>query len=394
MPVVWQNYSIYSMREFPIIVKVTFGLIFIILFFFSIIVAKHLLMVLTLAILFSYLLYPLAARLEMIRFPRFLANLVAIILLLAIFSGVIFLMYKQVETLIDDLPLLKRKALENIDQLEMGIESMTGLEVKKQHLWLKESVNNLFESGSNFLKVTFTATTSTLVKMLLLPVLIYYMLFYRQKFFIFLLRVIPKDKKPIAAQILKRISQMVQRYIGGVFIVVAVLSVLNSFGLYMVGLKYPIIFGIISAFFNFIPYFGTWIGASAPFLFALLTGDSINLAFGVLLLFAIIQFTENNILTPNITGGYVDINPLITILSIIVGGLVWGVAGMFVVLPVMATIKIICEYTPKLHAVAYLISNQQERKYLVRKRRFSLIWNRIKARFRTTFGIKRKSRHQ
>jgi len=351
-------------------------------------------MVLTLAILFSYLLYPLAARLEMIRFPRFLANLVAIILLLAIFSGVIFLMYKQVETLIDDLPLLKRKALENIDQLEMGIESMTGLEVKKQHLWLKESVNNLFESGSNFLKVTFTATTSTLVKMLLLPVLIYYMLFYRQKFFIFLLRVIPKDKKPIAAQILKRISQMVQRYIGGVFIVVAVLSVLNSFGLYMVGLKYPIIFGIISAFFNFIPYFGTWIGASAPFLFALLTGDSINLAFGVLLLFAIIQFTENNILTPNITGGYVDINPLITILSIIVGGLVWGVAGMFVVLPVMATIKIICEYTPKLHAVAYLISNQQERKYLVRKRRFSLIWNRIKARFRTTFGIKRKSRHQ
>jgi len=379
------------MREFPLIVKVTFGLIFIILFFYSIIVAKHLLMVITLAILFSYLLYPLAARLEMLHFPRFLANLIAIILLLAVFSGVIFLMYKQVEVLLDDLPLLKRKALENIDQLEMGIESLTGLEVRKQHLWLKDSVNNLFESGSNFLKVTFSATTSTIVKMLLLPVFIYYMLFYRQKFFIFLLRVIPKDKKTIAAQILKRISQMVQRYIGGVFIVVAVLSVLNSLGLYLVGLKYPIIFGIISAFFNFIPYFGTWIGASAPFVFALLTGDTINLAFGVLILFAIIQFTENNILTPNITGGYVDINPLITILSIIVGGLVWGVAGMFVVLPVMATIKIICEYTPKLHAVAYLISNQQERKYLVRKRRFAFIWNKIKARFRKSLGLKKNT---
>lgn len=379
------------MREFPFIVKVTFGLIFIILFFYSVIVAKHLLMVITLAVLFSYLLYPLASRLEMIHFPRFLANLVAIILLLAIFSGVIFLMYKQVETLLDDLPLLKRKALENIDQLEMGIESMTGLEVKKQHLWLKENVNTLFESGSNFLRVTFTATTGTIVKMLLLPVFIYYMLFYRQKFFIFLLRVIPKDKKTIAATVLKRISQMVQRYIGGVFIVVAVLSVLNSFGLYLVGVKYPIVFGIISAFFNFIPYFGTWIGASVPFIFALLTGDSINLALGVLLLFAIIQFLENNILTPNITGGYVDINPFITILSIIVGGMVWGVAGMFVVLPVMATIKIICEYAPKLHAVAYLISNQQERRYLVRKRRFFLIWNRLKARVRTTFGRARKT---
>lgn len=375
------------MKEFPFIVKITFGLIFIILFFYSIIVAKHLLMVLTLAILFSYLLYPLVARLEMLHFPRFLANLIAIILLLAIFSGVIFLMYKQVETLLDDLPLLKRKALDNIDQLEVAIESWTGLEVQKQHLWLKENVNNLFESGSNFLKVTFTATTSTIVKMFLLPVFIYYMLFYRQKFFIFLLRIIPKDKKTITAQILKKISQMVQRYIGGVFIVVVVLSIINSLGLYMVGLKYPIIFGIISAFFNFIPYFGTWIGASIPFVFALLTGDSINLAVGVLILFAIIQFTENNILTPNITGGYVDINPLITILSIIVGGMIWGVVGMFVVLPVMATIKIICEYTPQLHAVAYLISNQQERKYLVRKRRFYLVWNRMKARYRKIFGI-------
>lgn len=172
---------------------------------------------------------------------------------------------------------------------------------------------------------------------------------------------------------------MVQRYIGGVFIVVLVLSVLNSFGLYVVGIKYPIVFGLISAFFNFIPYFGTWIGAAIPLLFTLLTGDSIQLALGVLILFAIIQFTENNILTPNITGGYVDINPLITILSIIVGGMVWGIVGMIVVLPVVATIKIVSEHTPSMQAIAYLISNQQERKYLVRKRRAYYYWSRIKA---------------
>ncbi len=363
--------------------KLTIGLAFVILFFYSIIVARHLLMVLTLAVLFSYLLYPLVVRLEMIRFPRFLANLTAILLLFSIFTGVIFLMYKQVETLLGDLPALKSKALQNIDQMEVYIESISGLEVHKQHQWLKENVNNLFESGSRFLSVTFTATTSTIAKMFLLPVFIYYMLFYRQKFFIFLLRIIPADKKSVAVVIMKRISQMVQRYIGGVFIVVLVLSVLNSLGLYIVGIKYPIIFGLISAFLNFIPYFGTWIGGSIPLLFALLTGDSIQLALGVLILFAIIQFTENNILTPNITGGYVDINPLITILSIIVGGMVWGIIGMVVVLPVVATIKIISEHTPSMKAVAYLISNQQERKYLVRKRRAYYIWSRIKVVFRS-----------
>jgi len=363
--------------------KLTIGLAFVILFFYSIIVARHLLMVITLAVLFSYLLYPLVVRLEMIRFPRFLANIIAILLLFSIFTGLIFLMYKQVETLLGDLPALKSKALQNIDQLEVYIESISGLEVHKQHQWLKENVNDLFESGSRFLSVTFTATTSTLAKMFLLPVFVYYMLFYRQKFFIFLLRTIPADKKSVAVVIMKRISQMVQRYIGGVFVVVLVLSVLNSLGLYIVGIKYPIVFGLISAFFNFIPYFGTWIGGSIPLLFTLLTGDSLQLAVGVLILFAIIQFTENNILTPNITGGYVDINPLITILSIIVGGMVWGIIGMVVVLPVVATIKIISEHSPSMKAVAYLISNQQERKYLVRKRRAYYIWSRIKAVFRS-----------
>lgn len=366
------------MKSYPLLTKLTIGLIFIILFFYSIIVARHILMVIMLAILFSYLLYPLVVRLEMLRFPRFLANLVAILLLFSVFTGMIFLMYKQLEVLLNDLPSLKAQALQNLDQLETYIQSVSGLEVHKQHQWLKENVNNLFESGSKFLSATFSATTSTIFKTFLLPVFVYYMLFYRQKFFIFLLRIIPSDKKPVAVVILKKISLMVQRYIGGVFVVVLVLSVLNSAGLAIVGIQYPIVFGLISAFFNFIPYFGTWIGASIPFIFALLTGDSIQIAIGVLILFTIIQFTENNILTPNITGGYVDINPLITILSIIVGGMVWGVVGMVTVLPVVATIKIISEHSPSLHAVAYLISNQQERKYLVRKRRAYYIWERIK----------------
>jgi predicted PurR-regulated permease PerM len=379
------------MNKYPLIVKATFGLLFVILFFYSIIIARHLLMVIALAVLFSYLLYPLVIRMEIWQFPRFLANLIAILFLLVVFSGALFLMYKQVENLLVDIPLLKQQALQNIDQLENYIQSVSGLEVQKQNAWIKEYVSDLFESGSDFLKMTFSATSSTVVKMLLLPVFIYYMLYYRQKFFIFLLRVIPKDKKYVAVIILKKISFMVQRYIGGVFVVVAVLSFLNSIGLWIVGIKYPIAFGIISAFFNFIPYFGTWIGASVPFIFALLTGDTINLALGVLLLFAVIQFTENNILTPNITGGYVDINPFITILSIIIGGMVWGIAGMFVVLPAIATVKIISEHTPRLKAFAYLISNQQERKYALRKRRAYYFWERIRLLKRSIIPRKRSS---
>ncbi len=192
------------MNKYPLIVKATFGLLFVILFFYSIIIARHLLMVIALAVLFSYLLYPLVIRMEIWQFPRFLANLIAILFLLVVFSGALFLMYKQVENLLVDIPLLKQQALQNIDQLENYIQSVSGLEVQKQNAWIKEYVSDLFESGSDFLKMTFSATSSTVVKMLLLPVFIYYMLYYRQKFFIFLLRVIPKDKKYVAVIILKK----------------------------------------------------------------------------------------------------------------------------------------------------------------------------------------------
>jgi predicted PurR-regulated permease PerM len=130
--------------------------------------------------------------------------------------------------------------------------------------------------------------------------------------------------------------------------------------LWIVGVKYAILFGIISALFNLIPYFGTWIGASIPFTFALLTGDSPQLALGVLLLFVIIQFTENNILTPNITGSYVNLNPFVTILLIIIGGTVWGIIGMFVVVPVAAMLKIIFDHSRSMKSLGYLIGADTE----------------------------------
>ena len=171
---------------------------------------------------------------------------------------------------------------------------------------------------------------------------------------------VPSEKEEDTRNIIRKISHVTPKYVGGVFTVVMILCVLNSFGLWIVGVKYAILFGIISALFNLIPYFGTWFGASIPFMFALLTGDSPNLALGVLLLFVIIQFLENNILTPNITGSYVNLNPFVTILLIIIGGTVWGIIGMFVVVPIVAMIKIIFEHSKSLKPYAYLIGADDE----------------------------------
>ncbi|MCK4569174.1 MAG: AI-2E family transporter [Bacteroidales bacterium] len=347
----------------PKIITLAFVLLFIILFFYGIIVAKGFLSTLILGMIFSYLIFPLVNFLEKkAHFPRILANLVSILLLMGILTLLIFIMYKNVGMIMQDMPALVEKAHHNIDQLGTFIESTFGYSVESQNLMIHDSINNLFNVSSNFTKSIFKGTTSTIFTLGLMPVFMFYMLYYREKFYKFILMSVPAEKEEDVRKIIRKITFVTPRYIGGVFTVVLILSILNSFGLWVVGVKYAILFGIISAMFNLIPYFGTWIGASIPFMFALLTGDTPHLALGVILLFVIIQFLENNILTPNITGSYVNLNPLFTILLIIIGGTVWGIIGMFVVIPVAAMFKIIFDHSKTMKPLAYLMGADTEKR--------------------------------
>ena len=89
-------------------------------------------------------------------------------------------------------------------------------------------------------------------------------------------------------------------------------------------------------------------------------------------MFVIIQFLENNILTPNITGRYVNLNPLFTIIIIIIGGLIWGIVGMFVIIPLTAMVKIILDNFNPSKPYAYLIGadqNEKGTKWIIKLRR-------------------------
>ncbi len=351
------------LNKTPRIVTLTFFLLFTILFFYGIIVAKSFLSALVLGMIFSYLLYPLVNFLELkARFPRVLANIVSILLLIGILTLAIFIMYRNVGIITADMPSLLAKAHNNIDQLGLFAESAFGLTLESQNTMIHGAINNLFNLSSRFTQSVFKGTASTLFTLGLLPVFMFYMLYYREKFHKFILMLVPAEKEDVTRDIIKKISHVTPRYVGGVFTVVLILTVLNSFGLWIVGVKYAILFGIISALFNLIPYFGTWIGASIPFMFALLTGDSPNLALGVILLFVIIQFLENNVLTPNITGSYVNLNPLVTILLIIIGGTVWGIIGMFVAVPIAAMLKIVFEHSKAMKPYAFLMGADTERR--------------------------------
>ena len=366
--------------KLPTAQKFSFFLLSIILVFYVLITAKMFLYPLALAVLFAYLLYPLTNFLEKKKFPRILAILISIILLLTVITFTALFVYRKLGVFVGDFPTFRVKAISRIDELEKTISNLFGIADLQLAGFLRSRVSGMFDAGSNVFNKAFTATTGTLFRLGILPVFIFMFLYYRTKFAWFIMKIVPREKQMLTLNVLREASKVASRYMGGIFTVVFVLCIINSLGLYLVGIRYAITLGVIAAIFNFIPYFGTIIGYSVPFVFALLTGDSAEPAFKVLLVFLVVQFTENNILTPNIVGNYVKINPFMIILGVIAGGMVWGLAGMFVVIPFLAILRIISEHVPALHPYVYLLGTGGTRRHAITGENIRKFLNRVRNR--------------
>lgn len=341
-------------RLFRIIQRFAVVLLFIVLFIYALSEARLLLYPLVLAVLFSYLLYPLSSGLEKKGVPRILANLSAILLALSVVGTTVYLIYKQIDRLAQQWPELKEQAEANIDRISHSVSSIFGMSASEMKSWLSDQLSAASENQSVLTDTILPSTTGTVMAIGLIPVYVFLLLYYRNKFHDFFMMVYPEEKHAKASEVIHEISDVTKKYLGGVFIVVLILCVINTVGLWIIGLKFALLLGILSAVCNFIPYFGTLLGALFPLTAALLFGSS-GQVLSVAIMFLIVQFTENNILTPNITGGSVQINPFVTIISLIAGGMVWGIPGMFSVVPLMGMLKIVLEKDARYKPFAYLL---------------------------------------
>lgn len=325
---------------------------------FVLITLQQLLSPLFFAIMFAYLLYPAAKKMERAGIPRILTNLILIITTAALLAGAIYTAAYFLSNYADNLSEARDQIEENLNGLMESAERVTGYEFGS----LEEQINGMEGSGEYILNF-FTATTNTIVAIGLIPVYTFLLLLYRNKFKNFLNRVMPPSKREVANTILERTTVVVPEYLKGLIVVVLILMVLISIAFWAIGIEHPMVFGIIASVWNLIPYLGTIIGFAIVLVMVLAT-QSPGLAFGVFLLFFIFQFTENNILTPNITGSYVQLNPLVIIMSLIAGAMMWGLPGMLLVIPYLAMAKIVCENIDTLQPYAYLLGTRGTEEHL------------------------------
>ncbi|MCW5897826.1 MAG: AI-2E family transporter [Flavobacteriales bacterium] len=304
--------------------------------------------------LFAFMLLPMARHVEKLGAPRWLGALAATLFLLAIVMGAFFFLGWQLSRFGKDIPALQERFIEKGFGVLGWIEAHTHIDQREQVRWFNDHVNELAEYGGKTLVKVFSSTGAALAFIVPIPIFVFLLLLLKDKFRIFFKQVGHKSNG-LVLEVMVRISKLSRKYIRGVLIVILILGVLNSIGFLLLDLKYAILLGFLAGFLNIIPYIGVLIGSLFPILIALLTKDHIGYAIGALGVCLFTQFLENNLITPKVVGSSVSINPLASILALLGFGMLWGVVGMVVAIPLMGMLKIVCDAIPGLQPYGYLL---------------------------------------
>jgi predicted PurR-regulated permease PerM len=160
----------------------------------------------------------------------------------------------------------------------------------------------------------------------------------------------------------KKITEQIQRYIIAKVGVNLVAGTITTIALSIIGVDFPIVWGLFVFLFNFIPTIGSAAALVFPVLFALVQFDSIGTMILVLALMAGIQTLAFNVAEPMILGKRLNLNPLLILLSVLVWGYIWGIVGMLLSVPLTAIIKIIISNStsPNMEFFGQLMSQEKE----------------------------------
>jgi predicted PurR-regulated permease PerM len=331
-------------RQYPFYLKATVILFGIILLVYVLFNLQDILIPLAFAMILAILLNPLYNWLQRQKLPKTLSIIITLLSTLIVIGGIMYFLSTQIAKFSDTLPLLRQKMDALTIQLEEWTQANLGLTVQKQF----ELVNEALDNSKALVGSTVSTALGTLSMILLMPVYIFLFLFYKPLILNFLFEVFAEENSRHVREILNETKSAIQSYMVGLLLEALIVAVLNSTALLILGVKYAILLGVIGAILNLIPYIGGVIAIALPILIATVTKDGYNTQIGILIAYLIIQFIDNNILVPRIVSSKVQINALISILAVLLGASLWGVSGMFLSIPFVGILKIICDRIPDL----------------------------------------------
>jgi predicted PurR-regulated permease PerM len=323
---------------------------------------KPVLIPITFAALLAMLMAPVCRYLDKKGFKRALSSFTCILIIVVTLLGMFAVIGGQFAAFSDDYPKIEQKAKKYFQEGQALIEEKLGVSPKKQEEAIKEQVKSSPQGGGGFVTRFFGGLTSSIAGLILTLVYTFLMLFNKEHFEEFFVKLYKNEDEGRVKTVVGKIATVGQKYLTGRATSVMIIAILYAIGLSIVGIKNAILLAGVAAILTVIPYVGTVLGGLFPVVTALATEDSINTALWAGVVLIVIQTIDNYFIEPNVVGGGVNLSALVSILSIIVGGMIWGVAGMILFLPLAGIVKIICDNVEPLNPIGHLLGEPDEGK--------------------------------
>ena len=335
--------------------------LFILAIFYTMYFMRAVLLPLVLALLLSYLLRPVVRALARIRIPPPLSAAVMLIGLLTLIGYGVSALSVPVAGWLEKAPYSLKQLQGKLHPLKRPMEKMAQASVEIEKLAKADDAQakpTAVEVKSHpIANVLFTRTPEVVAGAALFFVLLYFLLASDGVFLSKLIKLLPTlaDKKR-AVSIATEIEGQVSRYLFTQTLINAGLGLAVGSAVGLLGLPNPIMWGVMVAVLNFVPYLGALTGIICITLGAILSFDS----FGYALLFPAIYLAfaalEGNFVTPLVMGRSLTLNPVMILLAIIFWGWLWGIAGVILAVPILAAFKIFCAHIEPLEGLAEFLS--------------------------------------
>lgn len=342
--------------KLPLYHKLSVILIGLFIFFYILYIGSDIIVPLTFAWILAILLNPVVNFLTRKKINRIVAIGLAITLMILVTGGIMLFIGSQASMFSDFVPQLKEKAHELADKVLAWISSRFNVETSKIKAWIEQQKNNGMEGATSAIGSTLSTVSGALIVLLLLPVYIFLFLYYKPLLLKFIAKLFSSDQHSTVAEVLMQTKSLIQNYLVGLMIEMTIVATLNSTALLIIGIRYAVLLGVIGAILNLIPYIGGIIAISLPMIMGLMNENPIS-ALYVLGAYLLIQIIDNNFLVPKIVASKVQVNALVSIVVVLIGGALWGVAGMFLSIPLTAIAKVIFDRIQPLEPYGYLIGD-------------------------------------
>lgn len=305
----------------------------------------------------AILLYPIVRFFETKKVNHILSICITLLFSIIIVAAFSIYIYSQIHLLSDSWPIFVEKFTALIHRTIQWIPGYFNISAEGVNSWIAETKNELLDSSSSFIGETLLSVGNSLVVIIVIPVYVFLILLYKPLLLSFIHQLFGEKQQSKVTAIVSQTESVIQHYLKGLVIEAVLVAILNSVGLLILGIDYAILIGIFGALLNLIPYIGGLVAVAIPMMIALVTKDSPWFALYVMFIYYFVQIIDNNYIVPKIVASKVRINALVSILVVLAGGALWGISGMFLSIPLIAILKVVCDHIESLKPIGFLLGD-------------------------------------